>query len=185
MRTLFPGARLGHGLRHAITTRPGTLTASASPVRQAVRSPFPTLLSRARQRQGLRVFALGQRWRRLADHVATTTGAAHGQRVRPWCQDTKAGWDAVREDPQMPVTSPRRDQAQNAIERKWFAMQGFHPPGGSPPAFLTGLAPLYNLVPYQSRAQHAGQCGVEVEGGRWPARDGLLNLQILTSGGLR
>jgi hypothetical protein len=44
---------------------------------------------------------------------------------------------------------------------------------------------LYNLVPYQRRAQHAGQCGVEVEGGTVPTRDWFLNLQILTSGGFR
>jgi hypothetical protein len=50
---------------------------------------------------------------------------------------------------------------------------------------LTGLAHLDNLVPYQRRAQHAGQCGVEVEGGRVPTRDWFLNVQILTSGGLR
>jgi hypothetical protein len=43
----------------------------------------------------------------------------------------------------------------------------------------------YNLVPYQRRAQHAGQCGVEVEGGRVPTADWMLNLQILTSGGFR
>jgi hypothetical protein len=45
--------------------------------------------------------------------------------------------------------------------------------------------PLYNLVPYQRRAQHAGKCGVEVEGGRVPTRDWFLNVQILTSGGFR
>jgi hypothetical protein len=44
---------------------------------------------------------------------------------------------------------------------------------------------LYNLIPYQRRAQHAGQCGVEVEGGTVPTRDWFLNLQILTSGGLQ
>src|SRR5215471_4995964 len=58
-------------------------------------------------------------------------------------------------------------------------------PRGSQQAFLTGLAHLYNLVPYQRRAQHAGQCGVEVEGGKVPTRDWFLNLQILTSGGFR
>ena len=42
-----------------------------------------------------------------------------------------------------------------------------------------------NLVPYQRRAQHAGQCGVEVEGGRVPTADWFLNLQILTSGGFQ
>jgi hypothetical protein len=40
-------------------------------------------------------------------------------------------------------------------------------------------------VPYQRRAQHAGQCGVEVEGGTVPTHDWFLNLQILTSGGFR
>jgi hypothetical protein len=52
-------------------------------------------------------------------------------------------------------------------------------------AFLTGLAHLYNVVPYQRRALHVGQCGVEVEGGRLPAHDWMLNLHILTSGGFR
>src|SRR5215510_9559917 len=61
MRTLFPGARLGYCLRHAINKLPGKLTAIASPVRKALRSQCHTLLSRARQRKSLRVFALGQR----------------------------------------------------------------------------------------------------------------------------
>jgi hypothetical protein len=185
MRTLFPGARLGNCLRHAITKLPKKLAAIASPVRKALRSQFHTLLYRARQRKGLRVFALGQRVRRFADHVTTTAGAANGQRVRRWLQDKKAGWYAVLEDPQMPVTSTLLDQAHNTIERKLFAMKGFHHPGGSQQAFLTGLAHLYNLVPYQRRAQHASQCGVEVEGGRVPTHDWFLNLQILTSGGFR
>ena len=64
------------------------------------------------------------------------------------------------------------DQAHNAIDRKLFTMKGFHHPGGSQAAFLTGLAHLYNLIPYQRRALHAGQCGVEVEGGRVPTRTG-------------
>src|SRR2546425_4002669 len=110
---------------------------------------------------------------------------ANGARGRHWIQEKKAGWYAVLADPQMPVTSTLLDQAHNAIERKLFAMKGFHHPGGSPRAFLTGLAHLYNLIPYQRRAQHAGQCGVEVEGGRVPPHDWMLNLQILTSGGFR
>jgi hypothetical protein len=84
----------------------------------SLRSQFHTLLYRARQRQGLRVFALGQRWRRFADHGATTAGAANGERVRRWGPEKKAGWYAVLADPQMPVTSTLLDQAQNAIERK-------------------------------------------------------------------
>jgi hypothetical protein len=185
LRTVFPGARLGTCLRHALLKLPKKLTAIASPVRQALRSQFHTLLYRVRQRKGLRVVALGQRLRRFADHVAATAGAANGARVRQWFQDKKAGWYAVLEDPRMPVTSTLLDQAHNAIERKLFAMKGFHHPGGSQQAFLRGLAHLYNLVPYQRRAQHVGQCGVEVEGGRVPTRDWFLNLQILTSGGFR
>jgi hypothetical protein len=185
LRTLFPSARLGNCLRHALTKLPKKLAAITSPVRQALRSHFHTVLYRARQRRGLRVFALGQQLRRFADHVATTAGTANGERVRCWFQDKKAGWYAVLEDPQMPVTSTLLDQAHNAIERKLFAMKGFHHPGGSQQAFLTGLAHLYNLVPYQRRAQHSGHCGVEVEGGALPTRDWFLNLQILTSGGFQ
>jgi hypothetical protein len=185
MRTLFPRARLGHCLRHAVIKLPGKLAAIASPVRQALRSRFHTLLYRARQRKGLRIFALGQRLRHFADHVAATAGVANGERIWRWIQDKKAGWSAVLADPQMPVTSTLLDQAHNAIERKLFAMKGFHHPSGSQQAFLTGLAHLYNLVPYQRRAMHAGQCGVEVEGGRVPTADWFLNLQILTSGGFR
>jgi len=185
LRTLFPGARLGNCLRHAINKLPAKLVAIASPVRKALRSQFHTLLYRVRQRPSMRVFALGQRLRYFADHVAHTAGTANGTRVRRWMQEKKAGWYAVLEDPQMPVTSTLLDQAHNAIERKLFAMKGFHHPGGSQQAFLTGLAHLYNLVPYQRRAQHAGQCGVEVEGGRVPTADWMRNLQILTSGGFR
>jgi hypothetical protein len=140
-------------------------------------------LYQARQRKGLRVFALGQRLRHFADHVTYTAGVVNGECVRRWVQEKKAGWYAVLADPQMPVTSTLLDQAHNAIERKLFAMKGFHHPNGNQRAFLTGLAHLYNLVPYQHRAQHAGQCGVEVEGGRLPTRDWWRNLQILTSGG--
>jgi len=185
LRTLFPGARLGNCLRHAIIKLPKKLAAIAPPVRQALRSQFHTLWYRARQRKGLRVFALGQRLRRFADHSTTTAGAANGERVRQWIRAKKAGWYAVLEDPRMPVTSTLLDQAHNAIDRKLFAMKGFHHPGGSQQAFVTGLAHLYNLVPYQRRARHAGQCGVEVEGGRLPTADWFLNLQILTSGDFR
>jgi hypothetical protein len=185
LRTLFPRARLGNCLRHALNKLPGKLTAIPSLMRKTLRSQFHTLLYRARQRKSLRVFALGQRLRHFTDHVATTAGTANGQRVRRWVQAKKTGWYAVLADPQMPVTSTLLDQAHNAIERKLFAMKGFHHPDGSQQAFLTGLAHLYNLIPYQRRAQHAGQCGVEVEGGRVPTADWFLNLQIFTSGGFR
>jgi hypothetical protein len=183
MRTLFPGVRVGTCLRHALLKLPKKLVAIASPVRKALRTQFHTLWYRARQRKHLRVFALGQRLRRFADHVTHTAGEANGNRVRQWFQAKKAGWYAVLADPQMPVTSTLLEQAHNAIDRKLFAMKGFHHPRGSQAAFLIGLAHLYNLIPYQRRALNASKCGVEVEGGRVPTSDWMLNLQILTSGG--
>jgi hypothetical protein len=93
-----------------------------------LRTQFHTLWYRARQRKGMRVFTLGQRLRRFADHVAATAGPTNGERVRRWFQDKKAGWYAVLADPQRPVTSTLLDQAHNAVERKLFAMKGFHHP---------------------------------------------------------
>jgi len=183
MRTLFPGVRLGYCLRHALNKLPDKLIGVSASVRQGLRAKFHTLLHRCRQRKSLRVFALGQRLRHFADHIATTVGSDHSERVRSWFQAKKAGWYTVLADPKMPASSTLLDQAHNAIDRKLFAMKGFHQPRGSQAAFLTGLAHLYNLIPYQRRALHAGKCGVEVEGGRLPTSDWMLNLQILTSGG--
>src|SRR6266852_8812497 len=185
MRTLFPGARLGHCLRHALNKLPDKLMGLAAPVRQGLRAQFHALLHRCRQRKSLRVVALGQRLRRFADHVTATVGREHGERVRHWFREKKVGWYAVLEDPKMPAMSTVLDQAHNAMDRKLFNMKGFHHVGGSQATFLTGLAHLYNLIPYQRRAKNAGQCGVAVEGGRLPAQDWMLNLQILTSGGFR
>src|SRR5207253_6300845 len=80
---------------------------------------------------------------------------------------------------QYPPSFPTRRSSDlhNAMDRKLFMMKGFHHPGGSQQVFLTGLAHLYNLIPYQRRAQHAGQCGVEVEGGQVPTQDWFLNLR--------
>ena len=185
MRTLFPKARLGFCLRHALNKLPSTLLGLSAPIRKGLRSKFHALLHRCRQRKSLRVLALGQLLRHFANRIDKAVGADHGERVRHWFEDKKAGWYAVLEDPQMPAMSTVLDQAHNAIDRKLFAMKGFHHPGGSQGAFLTGLAHLYNLIPYQRRALNAGQCGVEIEGGRVPTSDWVLNLQILTSGGYR
>ena len=170
-------------LRHALNKLPDKRIGVSAPVRQGLRAKFHALLHRCRQRKSLRVVALGQRLRRFVDHLTATVGEEHGERVRHWFQEKKAGWYAVLADPQMPAMSTVLDHAHNAIDRKLFAMKGFHHPGGSQAAFLTGLAHLYNLIPYQRRALNAGTCGVEVEGGRLPTSDWMLNLQILTSGG--
>src|SRR4029434_11040851 len=63
-------------------------------------------------------------------------------RQRASCLPSKAGWYTVLADPQMPVTSTLLDQAHNVIERKLFAMKGFHHPKGSQQALLTALARL-------------------------------------------
>jgi hypothetical protein len=185
MRTLFPRARLGFCLRHALNKLPSKLVGVSALVRQGFRSKFHALLHRCRQRKSLRAVALGQRLRHFANRIDTAVGEEHGERVRHWFADKKAGWHAVLANPQMPAMSTVLDHAHNAIDRKLFAMKGFHHPGGSQEALLTGLAHLYNLIPYQCRALNAGKCGVEVEGGRMPTSDWMLNLQILTSGGYR
>jgi hypothetical protein len=185
MRTLFPGTRLGFCLRHALNKLPDKLVGVSASVRQGLRSRFHALLHRCRQRKSLRVVALGQRLRHFANRIDLAVGKAHGERVRHGFEAKKAGWYAVLEDPKMPAMSTVLDQAHNALDRKLFAMKGFHHPGGSQAAFLTGLAHLYNLIPYQRRAVNAGKCGVEVEGGCVPTSDWMLNLQLLTSGGFR
>ena len=90
MRTLFPGARLGNCLRHAINKLPAKLVVIASPVRKALRSQFHTWLYRVRQRKSLRVVALGQRLRHFVAYVTHTAGTANGARVRRWMQEKKA-----------------------------------------------------------------------------------------------
>jgi hypothetical protein len=78
MRTLFPTARLGLCLRHALNKLPDKLIGVSAPVRQGLRAQFHALFHRCRQRKSLRVVALGQRVRRFADHIATTVGPDHG-----------------------------------------------------------------------------------------------------------
>src|SRR6266480_7212856 len=92
MRALFPGARLGLCLRHALNKLPDKLMGVSASVRQGLRSKFHALLHRCRQRTSLRVVALGQRLRRFADDIATTVGPDHSECVRRWFQAKKAGW---------------------------------------------------------------------------------------------
>jgi hypothetical protein len=57
LRTLFPGARLGYCLRHALNKLPDKLIGLSAPVRQGLRAKFHALLHRCRQRKSLRVVA--------------------------------------------------------------------------------------------------------------------------------
>src|SRR3977135_2672552 len=125
MRTLFPTARLGFCLRHALNKLPDKLIGVSAPVRKAVRTQFHYRLPRCRQRTSLRVVALGQRLRHFADHLTATLGQEHGERVRHWFQDKKAGWYAVLADPKMPASSTLLDQDHNAIDPKRVMMKYF------------------------------------------------------------
>jgi hypothetical protein len=185
MRTLFPGARLGHCLRHALLKLPKKLVAVASPVRQTLRTQFHMLWYRARQRKGLRVFALGQRLRHFVDDVTSTAGAANGERVRRWFQDKKAGWYAVLADPQMPATSTLLDQAHNTIERKLFAMKGFHHPRRQSKSLSHGTRTL--VQPHPVPASRQACWAVRRGSGRRTSPHNRLVPQSadLTSGGFR
>jgi hypothetical protein len=108
MRTLFPGARLGFCLRHALNKLPDKLVGVPAAVRRGLRSTFHALLHRCRQRTRLRVVALGQRLRHFAHRIDTMVGEAHGERVRHWFATKKAGWYAVLADPKMPGRVPPR-----------------------------------------------------------------------------
>src|SRR2546430_6834477 len=52
LRTLFPGARLGICLHHALIKLPKKLAAITSPLRKTLRTQFHTLWYRARRRKG-------------------------------------------------------------------------------------------------------------------------------------
>jgi hypothetical protein len=159
---LFPGARLGTCLRHALLKLPKKLVAIASPVRKTLRTQFHTLLYRVRQRKGLRVFAMGQRLHRFADHVTITAGTANGQRVRQWFQAKKAGWYAVLTDPQMPATSTLLDQAHKRHRAEALRHEGVSPPSREPAGVSHRARPLVQPHPV-SAARPA--CGAVWGGG--------------------
>ena len=185
MRTLFPGSTPGQlpPPRAQQAPRKAGGVSRSGPPRVARQVPCPVVqVSPAQSLAGVCAGPTAPPLRR--SRHATLDKSQRGARAA-LVRAKKAGWYAVLADPKMPASSTLLDQAHNAIERKLFMMKGFHHPAGSQPAFLTGLAHLYNLIPYQRRALHAGQCGVEVEGGRVPTSDWMLNLQILTSGGFR
>src|SRR5262245_33888700 len=55
LRTLFPGVRLGYGLRHVLNKLPSKLVGVSAPVRKSLRSKFHTLRHRYRQRTTCRL----------------------------------------------------------------------------------------------------------------------------------
>jgi hypothetical protein len=185
LRALFPSARIGNCILHAAKKVSGKLKAISSSLREDLSYQFYDLFREARKKKGLSVFSFGQKLRRFAEKVKKVTDAENGERISQWIREKKSGWFAILEDSNMVATSTLLDQAHNAVDRKIFMMKGFHHPNGSQREFINGLAILHNLLPYQRRAKNAGQCGIEVEGGKLPSKNWFLNLQILASGGFQ
>jgi hypothetical protein len=185
MRTLLPKVALGNCLLHAMKKVPAKLPAVSSPLRRALSHRFAQVFDEVHKRAGQRVFALGQKLRCFPEHVGIVAGLPQRTRLHEWMTQKKPGWYAVYANRQMPRTTTWVDQAHNALDRKLFMMKGFHHPHGNQQRFLRGLTLLYNMVPYQRRATHAGQCGIEVEGGHLPTQDWFLNLRIVTAGGFQ
>jgi len=185
MRALFPGARLGNCLRHAINKLPGKLTAIASPVRKALRSQFHTLLYRCDKRKGLRVFALGQRLRRFGGPRRHHGWGARRRTRTALVPGEEAGWYAVLEDPRMPVTSTLLDQAHNAIDRKLFMMKAFHHPQGSQQAFSARAGPPVQPGPLPVSRQARRPMWCRSRRRQSPHTRLVAQSQVLTSGGFR
>lgn len=183
LRTLFPGAALGNCLRHAVNRVGSKLKSVTKSVRDDLSEQFARLFDDRSEEKENEVRSLGQKLRRFAEKVSKVAGQANGERLRSWFARKRAGWYVPFRDTEMPATSTLLDQAHNALDRKLFMMKGFHHPKGTQQQFLTGLAMLYDFVPYQRRAKNAGKCGVDVQGGKLPSDDWFLSLQILTSGG--
>jgi len=78
-RTLFPKARLGFCLRHALNKLPSKLLGLSAPIRKGFRAKFHALLHRCRQRKSLRVVALGQLLRHFANRIDKAVGEDHGE----------------------------------------------------------------------------------------------------------
>lgn len=180
---LFPTTPLGNCLRHATHRVSSKLKAVAQAMRDTLSQQFYTLFADRTPPQANQVRSLSQKLRRFAQKVGHLAGQANGERIRQWIARKKEGWYVLFRNPDLPATSTLLDQAHNILDRKLFMMKGFHHPDGNQRQFLVGLALLYNFVPYQRRAKNAHKCGVEIQGGKLPATDWFLNLQILTSGG--
>ena len=185
LRNLFHGVLIGNCLLHALGKIPAKLKSVESSLRWTLSHQFYTLFQDYKDSNPVNLLSLGQKLRRFYEKVKKTAGGVNGEIIRQWILKKKAGWYALFVDTNISPTSTLLDQAHNALDRKLFMMKGFHHPHGRQKQFLIGLALLYNLVPYQRRAIHAGKCGIEVEGGKLPANDWFLNLQILTSGGFQ
>jgi len=180
LHELFPQTALGNCIRHAADRLASKLTGVTKELRETLCQEFRQILF-----EGGSLRTIGQKLRRFTEKVTKLTGEKNGQHLREWFKRKKEGWYTVWRDQQMPQYSTLLDQLHNTLDRKLFMMKGFHHPHGNQADFLTGLAMMFNITPYQRRAKNAGRCAIQVEGGILPSPDWLLSLQILSSGGLK
>ena len=103
MRTLFPGARLGSCLRHALNKLPDKLIGVAAPRAPGFTREVPRPVAPVSPAHKLTGGGVGPAPTPLCRPHRHTVGEDHGERVRHWFQDKKAGWYTVLADPQMPA----------------------------------------------------------------------------------
>jgi hypothetical protein len=181
----FPHTPIANCLYHAASSLRRKLKTVEEALRNQLVSAFWKLFDTSQASKLIPVFGLGQKLRRFHEEVSQRAGKELGLAVKEWIGRKKQGWFEWVRHPLMPSTTTLLDQAHNAINRKLFAMKGFHQDSRHQKQYLNGFALLYNFVPYQRRAKNAGQCGVQVEKGHLPRDDWFLSLQILTAGGFR
>lgn len=181
----FPHTPIANCLYHAAKSLERQLKTIQECLKRPLVSAFWLLFDTAKNSKLIPAFSLGQKLRRFHEKVSQLAGHENGLNVRKWIGRKKQGWFELVRHPKMPSTTTLLDQAHNAIDRKLFAMKGFHQNSPHQKQYLNGFALLYNFVPYQRRAKNARRCGVEVENGYLPRKDWFLSLQILTAGGFR
>ena len=172
LKVPFPEAVIGNCLLHAAKRIPSKLRSVSTTLCETLSHELYQIFEKCQETKADCVRSLGQKLRRFCEKVTQTAGVANGETLHAWVRKKKAGWYALLRDTHMPTTPTLLDQAHNAMDRKLFMMEGFHHKEGSQIDFLNCLAILYDLVSYQRRAKHAGQCGIEVEGRKLPTMIG-------------
>ena len=185
LHTLFPHTPIANCLYHAAKSLQRKLKNVEESVKIQFVSTFWSLFDTSKTSKLIPAFSLGQKLRRFHEKISKLAGKELGTSTKEWIERKKQGWFAWVRHPKMPSTTTLLDQAHNALDRKLFAMKGFHQDSSHQKQYLNGFALLYNFVPYQRRAKNARLCGVQVEKGHLPREDWFLSLQILTSGGFR
>ena len=183
LSSLFPLAVIGYCLLHAAKKVASKIKGVSAEIRQSLSRKFAKDLFAPAKLSGMEVFSLSQRLRHFSKRVEKEAGATNALAIKDWFAQKKEGWFITLQNRPMPKTSTLLDQAHNHLDRKLFMMQHFHHQEGNKTRFINALAILYNIIPYQTRAKHAHQNGIQVQGGKMPHQDWFFSLMILTSAG--